>query len=106
MRHKGALTVVVGLAVGGYGLLYTCTVDRDHGFSRGSREVYHYRYISSQMGMYAFAPAAFLEARLIWVYPKAFLPHSAHSSWTETPQVLILRGPADRLRFRASREQE
>ena len=96
------LLMLIGAALTFYAVLYVWMAARDYG--GGRQEFYHFRNVKGPALMYFFAPAAFIESRLIWIIPEPFLPHP---SWVENPQVLILRGAADhRLRFRASANQE
>ena len=76
---------------------------RDHDYGHHSGEYYHFRYVSHLWEYYLFMPAAFIESRLIWVWPRPFV---GHPSWTAVPQVLIYKDAGKHMkRFRASSAQ-
>lgn len=82
------LAAVLAAYVGAYVLLAT----RDSGRARGAGEYFHYRDFPHAWEVYAFAPAAFVEAMAIQINPRPFL---SNPSWADTPQRLVIRTPGN-----------
>jgi hypothetical protein len=90
---RSAIVLVAAIA---YASSYVLLGQRKSGRARGAGEYFHYRDFDHSWQVYFFAPAAFLEGKMIQINPKPFL---SNPSWAQTPQRLVIRVPDNKPMF-------
>jgi hypothetical protein len=88
LRSQTLTIAIFAVAAAVYFASYVTFSDRESSRARGAGEYFHYRNFNFAWEVYFFAPAAFVEAQMIQVCPKAFLKNP---TWASTPQRLVIR---------------